>query len=179
MTADSLAIFSFNHREIQPYFHHSNITTRELFRYLNSANTPAANYRKPQISSSTMFLSTLSTLLLLLSASGSIAARSSGCGSPLPTGLSPGHTKPFRITSGGRTRTYRLYVPTNYNVNTAAPLILSYHGRTRNAKDQERISEFSMKKWNPNFVVAYPNGVKVHTNPLPLLSTKQTPLTYP
>ncbi|KAI5852793.1 putative ferulic acid esterase [Morchella snyderi] len=102
----------------------------------------------------------LTSFLVLLSSNLIAATKSTGCGTTLPTNSTPGGaSQQFSITSGGIERTYKLYIPSSYKSSTAAPLILSYHGNTRTADDQERISEFSLEKCNTEFVVVYPNGV--------------------
>ncbi|KAL9109764.1 MAG: hypothetical protein Q9227_005633 [Pyrenula ochraceoflavens] len=60
--------------------------------------------------------------------------------------------------SGGLNRSYLIYLPESYKTNTPAPLILSYHGRTKDAAEQELLSQFSNPTYNPDAIAVYPNG---------------------
>ncbi|EOD46533.1 putative ferulic acid esterase protein [Neofusicoccum parvum UCRNP2] len=93
-------------------------------------------------------------LSLALSAS---AAASDGCGKAPP--LSPGTSHSHSIQSGGRTRDYIIHLPAAYDANTAAPLILSFHGNGKNASYQQSLSGFDDAAWNPAGIAVYPQGV--------------------
>lgn len=87
---------------------------------------------------------------------------SSGCGKSLAGGIKKGGTgssNSLSITSGGRTRTYLLHIPTNYNINEARGLIFSYHGRGGSASNQESLSSFSDPYFNKDNFAVYPQGV--------------------
>jgi poly(3-hydroxybutyrate) depolymerase len=84
--------------------------------------------------------------------------RISGCGEPLPDGVSIGKPSNQTIISGGLNRTYRIHAPDSYQTSTPAPLILSFHGRHRNATEQERLSDFSNASYNPSAIAVYPQG---------------------
>lgn len=87
---------------------------------------------------------------------------SSGCGVALPAGTKQGSTgssNSISITSGGRTRSFLLHVPTNYNVNDARGLIFSFSGRGKTASQQEQLSGFSDPYFNPDLLAVYPSGV--------------------
>lgn len=86
----------------------------------------------------------------------------SGCGKPLPSNVSPGgSSQTGKVTSGGRSRDYLIHVPASYKTDTPVPLILSFHGRTKDAAEQEELSQFSNPAYNPDAIAVYPQGVSV------------------
>lgn len=94
---------------------------------------------------------------------------SSGCGTALPSGLTAGGgSVSFNFLSpDGRTRNYLINVPSTYDVNKAAPLILTFHGKGESGSAMEMESGYSLAKWNPYGISIYPNGVNVcFANPL-------------
>ncbi|KAI5803647.1 putative ferulic acid esterase [Geopyxis carbonaria] len=98
---------------------------------------------------------------LLLTALSLVATAAASCGDALPSSPTPGGSSELRyITSGGISRTYRLYLPEGYTNNDAAPLIFSFHGNGGNATKQEQISKFSEPEFNTKYVVVYGNGAK-------------------
>lgn len=62
------------------------------------------------------------------------------------------------IEVGGRTRSYFVHVPPQYDGKTAVPLVLVLHGATQSAASAERVSGMSAKADMENFLVAYPTG---------------------
>lgn len=93
---------------------------------------------------------------------------STGCGKTLPAGVVPGgDSTNVTIFSGGIERSYLIHLPANYSTHTPVPLILSYHGRTKSASEQEELSQFSNASYNPSAIAVYPQGVAV-SRPLPL-----------
>ncbi|KAF7590083.1 hypothetical protein BBP40_003285 [Aspergillus hancockii] len=90
------------------------------------------------------------------------AARSPGCGQALPPNQSPGGPSDGVnfTTADGTQRYYLVHIPSNYDVNTPAPLIFSFHGRGKTAEGQEQLSQFSNEAWNPNGIAIYPQGLK-------------------
>jgi poly(3-hydroxybutyrate) depolymerase len=102
------------------------------------------------------------TYLFLLSAAlpdGTIAARSSGCGKALSSGLmGGGHSHNISISSGGRNRSFLLHLPPRYRSNVSAPVIFSFHGRGKNALEQELLSQFSNSSYNKEAIAIYPQG---------------------
>lgn len=60
-------------------------------------------------------------------------------------------------------REYLLYVPTKYEATVPAPLILSYHGGSRDADFQAALDLFNSTFFNKDYLVAYPNSVNVST----------------
>jgi poly(3-hydroxybutyrate) depolymerase len=102
-----------------------------------------------------------------------LAAPTAGCGKDLPA-ASPStcnstNLTPF-TTRDGTKREYRIHVPSKYDKDTAAPLIFSFHGHSKDACKQEKLSQFSNEDWNPDAIAVYPQGLKVRVS---LLSTIQ------
>lgn len=112
----------------------------------------------------------LPTLLAIISslgaasATGNPASRAAlppGCGNELPRGIEPGVSTNTTIDIAGVERQYRIHLPDNYDANNPVPLILSYHGRGKDMKFQEELSQFSNKSNNPDAIAVYPQGVPV------------------
>ena len=72
----------------------------------------------------------------------------------LPSGPSSGS-----IVSGGRTRTYRLYVPPSLPAGTAVPLVVFLHGGFGDGEQAEGAYGWDAAADAGGFVVAYPDGV--------------------
>jgi poly(3-hydroxybutyrate) depolymerase len=109
----------------------------------------------------------LSVCLALITAAPAFAFESksnNGCQSPLPPGVKLDESVDLTLnsTSGISPRKYRLHVPPSYHDSTPVPLILSFHGRGKDAKYQEALSQFSNASYSFNGIVAYPEGVPVH-----------------
>ena len=103
------------------------------------------------------------TILLFLSLLASIgtsdAAKSSGCGRPVPKGLSSGKSNDLTFgTSDSSTRRYLLHIPETYDVNTPTGLIWSFAGRGKTAEHQEKITKLSDSALNPGYIVIYPQA---------------------
>lgn len=66
------------------------------------------------------------------------------------------------IQSGGHTRTFYINVPASYDQyyssGKGAPLIVGFHGSTRNAQFFETQSQLSNPSLNPDHVAVYPQG---------------------
>lgn len=58
-------------------------------------------------------------------------------------------------------RRYLLYFPVNYEPNKPAPLVLSYHGGTRTAENQQALDLLTTTYFNREYIVVYPNGIGV------------------
>ncbi|KAM0721534.1 hypothetical protein Q7P37_002459 [Cladosporium fusiforme] len=90
------------------------------------------------------------------------AAKSSGCGQPLPKGVNKGNTGKSNDltfgTSDSATRRYLLHIPENYDVNKPAGLIWSFAGRGKNAEHQEKITKLSDPTYNSDYIVIYPQA---------------------
>lgn len=109
------------------------------------------------------FISVLLCVLCLFSSCANAFTKSAGCGKPLPAGLKQGETgasNRLTITSSGVKRSYLLHLPRVYTPTNAHGLIFSFHGRGKDAKEQERLSQFSNYNLNPNMLVLYPDGIK-------------------
>ncbi|KAF2115079.1 poly depolymerase [Lophiotrema nucula] len=87
--------------------------------------------------------------------------RSNGCGKSLPDGVQLGHPKNLTIKSdsGSSPREYRIHVPESYETDDAVPLILSFHGRNKDMKFQEELSQFSNASYGFKGIAVYPQGV--------------------
>ncbi|CAD0022034.1 unnamed protein product, partial [Aureobasidium pullulans] len=82
-----------------------------------------------------------------------------GCGASLPAGVQAGgRTTQFSINSGGLNRSFSIHVPSSYDINSAAPLIMAFHGRSETPVNIERYSDLSSEVWNPYGIVVYPLG---------------------
>lgn len=77
---------------------------------------------------------------------------SAGCGN---IAVTPGESVTEEIVSGGVTRTYLLHVPENYVPARPTPVVLSFHGHTRDSAYQEELSEFS----GTDAIAVYPQGL--------------------
>lgn len=95
------------------------------------------------------------------------AVPSSGCHRQIPEGVSPGQSANLTIDSksGITPREYRLHIPASYNEKSPIPLIFSFHGRGKDGKFQEALSQFSNASYGFEGIVVYPEGVPVCENP--------------
>ncbi|KAJ4423612.1 hypothetical protein N0V82_001780 [Gnomoniopsis sp. IMI 355080] len=84
------------------------------------------------------------------------AAPSLGCANA--TGASDVKTDSMSNVKLG-SRDYLLYIPTQYEPAVPAPLILSYHGGSRDAGHQAALDQFNSTFFNEDYLVAYPNSV--------------------
>ena len=83
-----------------------------------------------------------------LSAQGTAASQGS-CAIKAAPGVSEQH-----LTSGGRERSYRLFVPRGYDGRTMLPLVLELHGSGGTAEGQARTSLFALLGEREGFLVA-------------------------
>ncbi|CAN9262045.1 unnamed protein product [Alternaria alternata] len=98
-----------------------------------------------------------------------VLAASSGCGSVLPSGLTPGKSTTNVTLSSksviGKTteRQYIIHLPSSFDATNkkAAPLVIAFHGQQQPARSMEVISELSNPTFNPNTIVVYPEGMNV------------------
>lgn len=110
-----------------------------------------------------MFFRSIFTSAMILFSGSSVVhgANSPGCGKDLPRVQEPGGSYSTNITTkDGRERSYIIHIPSNYDKNEPVPVIFSFHGRTRTAKSQEKLSQFSNEEYNPNAIAVYPQGIK-------------------
>jgi polyhydroxybutyrate depolymerase len=63
------------------------------------------------------------------------------------------------ITSAGVARQYRQHIPPSYQQNQPIPLVINLHGYNSNAKQQENLSQMSVKADAAGFIVVYPEGL--------------------
>jgi polyhydroxybutyrate depolymerase len=98
----------------------------------------------------------------------SLAILGSACASPHKTDDSAGcglfhkdknHT--VTITSGNVPREFLVHLPDTYDENAATSVILSYHGRGKTMREQQRISGLSNATLNPDMIAVYPQGCNV------------------
>jgi polyhydroxybutyrate depolymerase len=66
----------------------------------------------------------------------------------------PGGATPQTLTSGGRDRSYRLFVPPSYDGRKPLPLVLDLHGSGGSAADQAETSHFEALAAREGFLVA-------------------------
>ncbi|WNG40017.1 hypothetical protein F0U61_44815 [Archangium violaceum] len=84
---------------------------------------------------------------------------------PLPertscTGLTVGAgTYDWTLTHQGRTRLYRVFVPTGYNPTRPTPAVFSFHGFGSNEQEQEGLSRMSEQANAQGFIAVYPRGL--------------------
>lgn len=76
-----------------------------------------------------------------------------GCGRPSP--YPRGTTTKGRLVSDGVQRRYLVHVPDVYSPARPTPLVLSFHGRTRNARYQEQLTGMSAL----DAIVVYPQSL--------------------
>jgi len=90
---------------------------------------------------------------------------SSGCGTALSSSITPGGASVNMtfVSPDGLTRWYLIHVPKIYDINKAAPLIMSFHGRSSDPVAHESETGYSLAKWNPYGIVVYPSGIQVGT----------------
>lgn len=67
-------------------------------------------------------------------------------------------------------REYLIYVPSSYKPTVPAPLILSYHGGSRDAQHQAALDQFNSTFFNKDYLVAYPDSVDV--SPMPVVTIR-------
>eukprot|EP00954_Amorphochlora_amoebiformis_P021625 1347806-Amorphochlora_amoeboformis.AAC.2 len=89
---------------------------------------------------------------------------SAGC--LTPASAPPGRTD---ILVNGVTRSFLLHVPLSYIPTFPVPLIVSHHGWTSNASQDETSSGLSIQSEKHGFIVAYLNGYNDNTHPPTLL----------
>ena len=100
-----------------------------------------------------MLVSSLFSLAALASVGSAV---SSGCGKDIPDGFpSPGSSKTVSLPNSGRS--YRIHLPTNYNINKPTALYFSFSGAGRGGTEQEGLSQFSNPQFNPDGIAIYPD----------------------
>lgn len=76
-----------------------------------------------------------------------------GCGTAPP--VEPGTTTARHVDSGGTSRSYLVHLPADYRPDRPLPVLLSFHGHTRDAAYQEQLSGFS----GLEAIAVYPQGL--------------------
>ncbi|KAI3399846.1 hypothetical protein diail_5356 [Diaporthe ilicicola] len=74
-------------------------------------------------------------------------------------------------------RRYLLWFPVSYKPTTPAPLVLSYHGGTRTAEEQQRLDLLSTAYFNKEYIMVYPNGVNETWEGVPDVDTDDVDFT--
>lgn len=82
----------------------------------------------------------------------------------LPPGHEMGKTTKVSIESEGVERSFLLTIPVLYDCEKATPLILSYHGESRDASQQLELSQMSNPFFNDFALVAYPQAANVRSS---------------
>jgi polyhydroxybutyrate depolymerase len=93
------------------------------------------------------------TALVALGISSSAEAQGAAAASA-PCNLTPARDVEQQLSSGGRKRSYRLFVPQSYDGRTRLPLVLEMHGSGGTAAGQARTSGFDSLAAKEGFVVA-------------------------
>lgn len=70
----------------------------------------------------------------------------------------PGGTEQRTLSFGGRTRTYYVHPPAGYDPSLRYPLVLAFHGGTRNGPSMEHLTGLSPKADEKGFIAVYPDG---------------------
>jgi len=68
------------------------------------------------------------------------------------------------LTHDGLTRTYRVYIPTDYDKNKATPLVFVLHGGGGSGKNMDKLTGFNIIAEREGFIVVYPDGIEEHWN---------------
>ncbi|KAG9898579.1 alpha/beta-hydrolase, partial [Aureobasidium melanogenum] len=91
--------------------------------------------------------------------------RSSGCGTPLNSAISAGGASSVFYGNGsdGYVHSYNVHVPSGYDPNKAAPLILVFHGRGESGSQVESETGFSLARINPYGIAVYPTAIQDST----------------
>ena len=63
------------------------------------------------------------------------------------------------LEHAGRERTYKLFVPPQYDGNDAVPLVVLLHPFTGDGRSMASMTEFSLIAQRENIIVAYPDGL--------------------
>lgn len=98
---------------------------------------------------------TLTTVL----AAQHVATRSSGCGSPLPSGVKAGSSVTMSGTFDGTKRSWKLYLPPGYTNSEPVPMVVATHGWGGSGSQEERSDGLTTVSGDgANFIAAFPDG---------------------
>jgi len=97
------------------------------------------------------------------------ATGKSGCGKALAADLGVSKTTLRTVSSGGLERSYLLHVPANYNIASAVPVVLNFHGVDTPPLTQHIISGLEPISDREGFILISPdnNGDWDFPSPLP------------
>ncbi|RKH71790.1 alpha/beta hydrolase family esterase [Corallococcus aberystwythensis] len=70
-------------------------------------------------------------------------------------------TYDWNVDHQGRSRLYRVHVPTGYDPTKPMPVVFSFHGFGSNEVEQEQLSNFSALADAEGFIAVYPRGINV------------------
>lgn len=90
--------------------------------------------------------------------SGASGSSSAGTGTAIPSGVT--HAE---LESGGRTRSYRLFVPEGITASDKVPLVIGLHGGLGTGDQFAATTDFDSVATKHKFIVAYPNGAAIET----------------
>lgn len=89
-----------------------------------------------------------------------VLAMVSACLSPAGQAQAAGgKTEEFELRSGLLKRSYRLYIPSSYNANRPAPLMVALHGGLGTGKSMQEASKLDDDAERAGMLVAYPDGI--------------------
>jgi polyhydroxybutyrate depolymerase len=97
------------------------------------------------------------------------ATGNSGCGKALAADLGVSKTTRRTVSSGGLERSYLLHVPANYDIASAAPVVLNFHGVMTAPETQHAVSGLEPISDREGFILVSPdnNGDWNFPSPLP------------
>lgn len=93
-------------------------------------------------------------VLLAFAAWAADAKPSAGCGTDLPPGQEPGGFYNATVNE----RRYVVFVPPEYSAGNPTPLIMSYHGGSRDPENQIALDLLTDPDYNTDKIVVYPEG---------------------
>lgn len=99
---------------------------------------------------------------LVLAAYAGVASTMATQGCMMPTSNLAGSSRTGSLTFDGQRRTFIIDFPSTYSqaaMRSGAPLIVAFHGATRDPKYIRTMTQFSNPKLNPDHVVVYPQGI--------------------
>src|SRR5687768_6210485 len=104
--------------------------------------------------SNNMRVTSMIGALIVLGCSASVFAQSRAAASTTCALAASPRVAEQKLTSGGRERAYRLFVPPGYDGRTSLPLVLDLHGSGGNSGGQAATSRFEALAASEGFLVA-------------------------
>jgi polyhydroxybutyrate depolymerase len=86
------------------------------------------------------------------------------CIGSLPSSMQKGpdsYHQRMDLVTGGFRRHHRVYIPSRYDGSTPLPLVAVVNGAFDTAKGIEKVSGFSQIADRENFIVLYPEGIRI------------------